>query len=882
MGSTKLFIKKYRDATRLRAGQPGKLGSIGVVGMKVYSFLKGNVKPNTSFSLVVLKCQFFNNEGGRSLTHRLQDMIDAELISVLAAQDASFPGQEKSCGWLRSLLVQHIVDLLTATAPEDVDQTRAALYLNCKDASALLSMEVKENSLQGIITDLLMMKKLFSFGAGDGTKFSEMSAAEYHIMSEPRLALLRGALKDSPSGQEMLAPLAQLKADTINDDLGDQRFSVGLDCFADKTMLRVCRQACTVGASTECPLIVSNGSLVLGSPMLLETMLTDAICNVVESINLWSPARFELKHESLGEFVHVLSATIVAAEFVLLHNLYSQIRVPFLNLLKCNEECFDEMHSMMMAFGVACQNAPQATAAVLLKKLCNLGSTFKVVEELSTLVQGHVATSKKNSIVTRLLRDFLQTISAMSLVGFPSSAEAAIEQWVVQGEASCLAGAVALSENARQLQATKFDFSIIFQDSGGSVELSTDCLQVKVVKDEEDTGGGHEEPHILVEDLLQFPSMVVKLPLVRWASRLVKDSVAALLDKFAVLAELDGVIVAAAKVDCTFVGAMMSRFVLPHRLTSSVSAFTKIIGAGQVELKSRSACDLLESLLSASGLRKVMVGSSLAEVDGEMSTEGILAICDKYVLVHHVAAALAWIGVTCSGPSGCTVECKLKVEVEVALDIIESNLCEARDKLYECENLVPRKTEGPIQLKLSSLACSTWLSTVTDAFPEMCCLVVNGLIASVQHLTKIVQSHTPAYKHFLNDTMCTGKLVKARLINFAHKDALTQESVQLFKCLAEVARFRKKFSITPSSDSEDVHAEVINLARGAFSEAKTVMTLAAASLVVYERTGDEQLREAREWMASKATILPKALLKELQTIVSKSSVKIPAGSAAVG
>ena len=67
--------------------QPEKLGLMHEVATKSHNLVKELVKPIATFSLVVMKCQFFNDVEDRCLAARVTDLLKADLVPVLAAQE---------------------------------------------------------------------------------------------------------------------------------------------------------------------------------------------------------------------------------------------------------------------------------------------------------------------------------------------------------------------------------------------------------------------------------------------------------------------------------------------------------------------------------------------------------------------------------------------------------------------------------------------------------------------------------------------------------------------------------------------------------------------------------------------------------------------------
>eukprot|EP00972_Heterocapsa_arctica_P110048 16204703-Heterocapsa_arctica.AAC.1 len=205
--------------------------------------------------------------------------------------------------------------------------------------------------------DINMVKTLCSAGSGDGTKFGDIQKAEDHILGTPRLALLRAALTGSLGGVELTAPLTEMRSVSVSDELGDQRFSVGMECFADQAMLKVHFAVGIAGAhegAEERPkLSILNGDLALGTPMMIMSMLTDSMANGVEGIMLWSALRFEKSEARLLEFLDNVAHTIAAAELTLLFDLYTTCEEACTKLALATPE---ELENLGMAFAAAYRN----------------------------------------------------------------------------------------------------------------------------------------------------------------------------------------------------------------------------------------------------------------------------------------------------------------------------------------------------------------------------------------------------------------------------------------------------------------------------------------------------------------------------------------------
>jgi len=880
----KLFAKKYREAMRSKSGQTQdeKLGQMSEKITKLWGFLKEHFKPHVSFSLVVLRCNFLSDAGDRDITERLRGIMDSGMILVLEAYEGSSPaGQGLSDGWLRSVLIGHIAGMVNNMKGEHVETERKRLGKMCGEVVNALQTSSLADALKGIIMDISMVQTLCSAGPGGGTKFGDIQKAEDHILGTPRLALLRAALTCSPGGMELTAPLTEMRSVSATDDLGDQRFSMGMSCFADQAMLTVNFEVGIAGAHDEVQarpkLTIWNGDLALGNPMMVVSMITDCMSNVVESIKLWSALRFEKSEDRLIEFLENVANTIAAAELTLLFELYTTCGNACTKLALSTGGDTKELESLAMAVGVAYKNVTAASTSQIVDQFGNLAASIQNSEKLSGLLQAHLETARTNDLKRSQLCKVFDSIAALVSAGLPSSVDAAIEQWSIRGDRSCVAYAVALVTNVEKLKAVQnFDFCHLFGAAKDEQNLPSLIESVVVVHDSE-AGAADAKVRVQFSDLIGFTSAISQLPLVAWAQSLVKNGISALMDKLVVMTELEGILTGEVTdtSDQSSLAAITSSFVVPDKLTTSIAAVTKMLAASTDDLPSRAALLLLKSLISAACADTVTVGPGIASKGGDLPADIMAATCSLYVDTHHVAASLAWIGSTCL--SGCTSNHKLKPELEIVLDTMYSNMAAAMGRVAKHEDLWLQLGSSSVKLKVAPLACASWLERMQEVFSGLCSLVLSNMVCSIQHLTKLVRSHTPGYCHFVNDKTCTVKLIKSRLLNFSSKTVLVNESVSLFNCLAEVSRFRDKYGLQVEQGSEDEHAEALALASSAFADSKKLMNIIAASHVAFQMSGSQQHKEASDWLKHKATELPKALVAELQKAASRGPAAVPAG-----
>ena len=612
--------------------------------------------------------------------------------------------------------------------------------------------------------------------------------------------------------------------------------------------------------------VIESGDLALSEPMMVEGMLTDAMANIVQCIQLWSPGQFEAHEVGMAQFVMRVRSTLTAAEVAITMEIFLSCQVPLRQFLACsNEPC--DLKKCSMAFGAALQNIPGGSTKTVVSHLRSFGQRVKRSESLMADVSAAVSAATQNEHVRSCMIEMLKAIEALSSLDFVGSPSEAVDQWQARPDRSCLSLGLALVKATDILQGVgDFDLSIASGEHEGA--LSALLPEATIQWGRSTSVGGTE---VRVRDLLALPKQLLELPVVAWGKQLLSDSASALLTKFAALAELDGIKDREeGKPEQTSLIHLCSYFIVPEKLTASMSSLTKALIAHTSDLATVSTCDMVDQLVSIASLKVVCLPEAMMSPPGPLPCDQALAVCRLYTAAHHVAAGLAWITATCAGAQGCVNNHQLKGEVEGAIDIIDNNLKRMDDLLHECDCLWPRIEAASGKLLLTPATCKRWAVAVRLCFKDLCRHVLRSMVSSVGSLTKLTKSHTPAIDHYISDDGFSSRLAKSRLLNFASKEVLTQESVLLFRCLSDVSRFRDKFGLGATPGHEDEFFEAISEGKAAFAGAKKVMMVHRACHAMFAMSGALQLAEMKALLLKKVD-MPKALVLELERCERKAN-----------
>lgn len=270
----------------------------------------------------------------------------------------------------------------------------------------------------------------------------------------------------------------------------------------------------------------------------------------------------------------------------------------------------------------------------------------------------------------------------------------------------------------------------------------------------------------------------------------------------------------------------------------------------------------------------IKIGGDVLQPLFEFQTDLAWAIARVYMRVHYVTTCIAWLGTACGGKSGCISNNMVKAEIEVVLGILTTSVADGLQLLVDYEELWPAFDKLPSKLAYTASRIHGWLSQVRVELRSMADWVVQQMVDTATHFTKIVQSRVPAFEHYLNDEKMLVKLVKTKLLHYGARDALTADSVVLWKLLNDIGRFREKFASVPTSSDDDPYQEALADGTTTFKAAKRAMTIIAACNAVFAMTGDEQRAECSK-LASKGAELPTPLLDAVRTCAARRGAAPP-------
>jgi len=384
--------------------------------------------------------------------------------------------------------------------------------------------------------------------------------------------------------------------------------------------------------------------------MMLETMLTDSMANIVESISLWSPSRLELRQADVRSCVQSLGLVAGAAEITLLLHLYMSCKENLDDLLAWTpSDDVSVLENLTIGVGRAATHALCGSTSGLITKISNLEKVLKDDVELVKAVQSVVADLRRAQSARESIAELLEAMRLVASHGLPTTPDQAAAQWKARGEASFLSSAVAMLSCIESVETSmSLNFGVLLGADFEADRLAADAYMFKSV-----LGSSNEDATgVRVSDLLAFKDTVLVLPIIQYVQGIRAERAAALYATFASTIALDAINFVDAVEKPISLTALCERFVKLPQMTVSAAALTSKMAHGDASLDSAAALALLEELVTITSTNTIMIGGDIMQPPFALQKDLALAIARVYMRVHHVTTCIARLGAACGGKSG--------------------------------------------------------------------------------------------------------------------------------------------------------------------------------------------------------------------------------------
>ena len=173
-----------------------------------------------------------------------------------------------------------------------------------------MSLSDTKSSFQEIIYDLGAVCTLLAAGLEEQhPRSGDVVSAKDHVTS----ANLAKAL-NSPLGIELMAPVEALEQQGLQDEVGDDSFRAAQGVFADPQFFRArINPLAGDGLEEGVPryaLVLRNLRMLKGQPMVLTTVLLDAMSRALDALSSWTSRRLREREADVLEFAEDVARTM--------------------------------------------------------------------------------------------------------------------------------------------------------------------------------------------------------------------------------------------------------------------------------------------------------------------------------------------------------------------------------------------------------------------------------------------------------------------------------------------------------------------------------------------------------------------------------------------
>lgn len=719
-----------------------------------------------------------------------------------------------------------------------------------------------------ITKDCECMATLFSCVSADSVNAKQVIAAQHHVMSCVRLARLQSVLRESPAGVEIMATVEDIARGSANDALADAGFKNALSCFSDGAMLRVRRSPEGEIDTDVVSLVIENQGLVVDSPMMITGLLREAMSQVLESAGLWSALQRGCRAEDIQGFAKQLAETIGCVDLTLgfalfraVHDAIQSIWDPELQAEEDAAAVANLLREKASGWSTMMRSVNTSSTKELVSSCTNMRDKLQTPDDWDLKVlTGALRAAQHNERVRDALRGMLASVQKVLESQIPCTASAMVDQWVARGEYSFLCASLAVLARAKELDELKqFDFGALA--CSDDTDANGEPLMVRFSHAEHEPSEG---PSITA--IAYLPVTVVETEVVVWCRSRVTAAVGAMAENF--IATLSMPAWKSPGNDVQFTKDMSlhdvaSHFVDSNAMSSSVARMTAFLAVptDPPTMPATRAFEQLADMIDIAELEKIpWTSPNIAPTD--IVADRFMAWAELFSRMYQVACVFAWIRVTSIGGT-CVMNGKVKPEMERAISELTENveagmllLTSYKEFLTEVEPCFKQVYTPGV------LGCTSWLKAAQDAAPVLAEIILQSVGASISEQAQRLKASLPTIDHYLNDTTFNTKLIKSKLVGY-DRAPLTEQSVLMWNSLSDASRLREKFDMC-SASSEVFLEEPLGHGLTAFRSAKRFIAIAVGVEVVFKTTGSAKTTEAKKLLATKADLLPKTLVAELE------------------
>ena len=897
------FLKSYREYLKTNC-KDAKLKQMSDCMRKSRDFMireLGWPRPWGSFDLLWHKVVFLDALDEQADLHAsLNPCIGNGLGSALEEVSSSSDLASKFSAdlWLWSLVSTAFVTIIKGKTDDDPTKEDIGSLSKQVESSigAIKGDTFMAKACEGVMTDLGHINLILTAAMEKAPRRVQDLALAMKQLGEKRCKAVKQALEESKFGKGILSIASVVLQSSAKDVVGHEKLQAASRVLLDDRMPRLVRDE-MADSSKE---FWSDG-MVVNFNLLADGGVTDilneSLTSFSEALTLFSRISMESHIDDIDEWVELIVQKL---------SFYDEMTCIFLQALVASTElglapsASPGSAAMVPASGpnvLAIDSFNRVAVAKVLEEHMHDETSFvefvhKLVEYLEarapellrgdTKVQDLVEIIKARILHNASVRvELCDALAMLGLIGeLPTSSKDAVEEWrtkctMGRSKDSFFDAVLVLVGHLSQVEELQgFNFDRVGPCAEGSIKF--DC-----------EGGQTWTGSIAQTDIL--PSFVLSLPTIVSMRDIIRSGLQLVVDEFASSLQLQALSLQPLHMAGGDVSVTMQGMVQPLFAQSGWQVFVKTAGKVFNQGGKRDVLWPSSSLFElASGLVDIVPSADMKVSMNEFchplarhewtDKEQLLLAMKVWMGISHISGTMAFLAHKGATVGDYVKDRRLKGEVELAMSFCKQKCGELNSLLAKASPELTKSTSGDGWI-FPLASAKAWLEQALGIVPVMAKHLVVEALASTVSVAHDLAKVTPPWSTVVTDEKVNKNLARKGLLQWPSRDRLNNLSVLLFHCTADVARLHTTWSLQPDLGVDPDTKDDVDLSQGIWKEAVKAITMIACVNTLYELTGDEKINKAKELLAKKRSVMPKALLAEMEKAAAEKPTKT--GSAGI-
>jgi len=162
---------------------------------------------------------------------------------------------------------------------------------------------------------------------------------------------------------------------------------------------------------------------------------------------------------------------------------------------------------------------------------------------------------------------------------------------------------------------------------------------------------------------------------------------------------------------------------------------------------------------------------------------------------------------------------------------------------------------------------SKWIESTQNVTGVLKRLCFSYVVEALENLGQETLMTTPKYEHILSDAKYIKSQVKQTLLDWKDRGSVCDRAGELHKAITSASSCYVVLGLGLKLEEDRDWKDTVVAAMGSFAAAKKAVYVICGASIVQTKVSVEQVTSAQKFLASNKTVLPAALLAELQKIV---------------